>query len=136
MVLQDESPGFGRGSLAVGTQQADSSAAHVAVHEVLNADIVATTKCFPVGTAVPSGDVGMPVLVAIIYIRSAMVSVVFAGSFNTIVEAATLNFLILRRRRFPWLLRAISIVVSRRRWSLGNEGSRDERQRRYCHNSQ
>jgi uncharacterized sodium:solute symporter family permease YidK len=66
---------------------------HVAVHEVLNADAIATAKCFTIGRTVPAGDVGMAILIAVIYIGAPVVSIVLAGAFNAVAVAATLNIL-------------------------------------------
>jgi hypothetical protein len=83
---------------------------------MLDADAIATAKCFLISAAVAARDIGVPVFVAIVYIGTAMVSIIFAGTFNAIAEAATLNLLLkLRRRGFPGLLRAISISWRRRR---------------------
>lgn len=108
-------------------------AAHVAVHEVLNADAVTPAKRLLICAAVAAGNVRMPVLIAVIYIRTTVVPIVLAGAFNAVAEAALLNRLpILRWRGFPWLPRSIS----RRRRALCGERCRRERQCRDCHNSQ
>jgi len=77
-------------------------AAHIAVHEVLNAYAIATAECFAIGVTVPTVYPRVPVLIAIIYIGTAMVSIVFACALDAVTKAATLNItLILRWRRFP-----------------------------------
>lgn len=94
---------------------------------MLHSYVIATTKRIPIGTAVSTGDVWMPILVTIIDIWAPVVSVVFARPFDAVMKAAAFNLLILRRRRLPGLLRAICIAVTRRRWTLCDESGRDKR---------
>jgi hypothetical protein len=69
---------------------------------VLNADGVALAKCLPIRAAVPMVYVGVLVFIAIIDIGAAMIFIILAGTLNAVMEAATLNLLlVLRWRGFP-----------------------------------
>lgn len=69
---------------------------------MLNADAIAAAKRLPIGVAVPAVYIGVPVLVAIVYIRAAMVSVVFACAFDAVTKTAALDIsLVLRWRGLP-----------------------------------
>jgi hypothetical protein len=69
---------------------------------VLNADAVATAECFPIGVTIATVYVGVPVLVAIVYVGATMVPIVFACSLDTVTKAAALDVpLILRWRGLP-----------------------------------
>lgn len=69
---------------------------------MLNADAIAAAECFPIGVTIATVYIGVPVLVAIVYIGAAMVSIVFACSLDTVTKAAALDVpLILRWRGLP-----------------------------------
>jgi hypothetical protein len=106
------------------------------VHEVLDASAIATAECVTIGVAVTARNLGVAVLITIIYIGTAMVSIVFASSIDAVLIAATLDIPISSWRRIPRLLWPVSIPISRRRRSLCGEGPGDEYQCRCCHNSQ
>jgi hypothetical protein len=129
--VQQKTPVFDRGFVPALLQSATSAAV-----EILNSHLIAPTERILIGATIPARNPRMAVLITIVYIRTTVISEVFASSVDTVTEALALDVPIPRRRILPALLRARSVAISRRRWSLCNEASGDECQCRCRHNSQ
>jgi hypothetical protein len=104
--------------------------------EIFNSYLITLAERILIGAAIPARDPRMAVLITIVYIWTTVVPEVFASPVDAVTEALALEVPISRRSIFPVLPPARSAAVSRRRWSLGNETSGDERQCRCCYNSQ
>ena len=81
------------------------------MRQMIHRDFIATAESLPVVVPGTGRDMRMTEFVAIVDVRGAVVVEVLAGSFNTIVEALTLDVAKLLRRRIP----SISVLSETRR---------------------
>jgi hypothetical protein len=84
---------------------------------VIDANLIATTKALAVGMAVASRNIRVTVFIAIVYARGAMVFIVAARAFDTIVKALSFCPLNLWWRPCP-LFMPVTRIWRRGRWSL------------------
>jgi hypothetical protein len=83
--------------------------------------LVTAAESLTILAAKAAGYVRMAELLAILYIRTAMVTEVLAGSFDAVMKTTALNILEFLRRNVP-LVVAILTVSGRRRslgWTIG-----------------
>jgi hypothetical protein len=83
---------------------------------VIDANLVSAAKCLAIVVPKCARHAGVTVFLAVVYVWRTMVSKVLSGSLNAVVEAATLDFLKFRGRRFPGLGPTLTLVS--RRWAL------------------
>jgi hypothetical protein len=76
-------------------------AAGAAIHDVLNAYVVAALECVTIPTTRGTGDCRVTEFIAVVDVRAAMIFEVFTGSFDAVVKAALADFVELAGRYFP-----------------------------------
>jgi hypothetical protein len=101
----------------------------IAMHQVLDSNLVSARETGAVGAAIMMRHRRMPVLIAVVNVGTAVIFGVAPRTLNTIVKPSALYFAQLRRRRFPSRRRPL---VSRRWRPLCNHARRAQSRNSHC----
>jgi len=106
-------------------------AARAAVVDMLHTYSVSTLKSTAIGFPLRPVYRRMPILIAVVDVRTPMVAKIFSGPFNAIVKAASLRLSKLPWRHIPW---PRLLHIRRHRGSRQSDWTSSREQARYCYN--